>query len=130
MSLGAGDRMAWRLRDRLTSLGIKLALTTVAVLTVVSILLYQQLTSRERQHLVSSKSQAANMVSQLFAASLAAPLDFGDSDAVETELANLRSNGEIIDASVWSLASATPVAELRRGAETTKASLPEEMEAT
>src|SRR6266511_2734851 len=104
----------------ISSLGIKLALATVAVLSLISFLLYEQLTTRERQHLISSKSRAANMVSDLFAASLAAPLDFGDSEAVETELGNLRSNGEIVDAWVWSQDSSDPVARLRKGDDSTE----------
>jgi HAMP domain-containing protein/HPt (histidine-containing phosphotransfer) domain-containing protein len=118
------------LRDRSTSLGIKLALATVVVLSILSILLYQQLTSRERQHLVSSKTRAAIMVSELFAASLAAPLDFGDSDAVETELNNLRSNGEIVEASVWTLGADAPVAELHPNQWTADTALRERSDGT
>src|SRR5689334_5207021 len=94
---------------RTTSLGAKLALATVAVLSLVSIFSFQQLSSRERVHLVKSKTQAAKMVTDLFAASLGAPLDFGDTDAVEVELSNLRTNNEIIDAWVWSGAAPAPV---------------------
>jgi len=92
----------------MTSLGTKLALATVGVLSVISVLLYLQLTSREQQHLISSKTTAAAMVTNLFAASLAAPLDFGDADAMEAELGNLRSNPEIIQAWIWSLGPADP----------------------
>src|SRR5450432_3448620 len=95
------------------SLGTRLAVATVAVLCVVSAALYLELTSRERQHLVSSKTTAATMVSDLFAASLIAPLDFGDTDAVDAELRNLRSNTEIIYAAVWTASSTDPIAELR-----------------
>jgi HAMP domain-containing protein/HPt (histidine-containing phosphotransfer) domain-containing protein len=103
--------MGWSART--TSLGTKLALATVVVLSVVSLFLYQQLTSREREHLLSSKTRAANMVTELFAASLGAPLDFGDVEAVEVELGNLRTNSEITDAAVWS-ASSNLLARLRR----------------
>ena len=99
---------------RMTSLGTKLALATVGVLSVISILLYLQLTSREQQHLLSSKATAATMVTNLFAASLAAPLDFGDADAMETELGNLRSNPEIIQAWIWSVGAAEPSTRLHR----------------
>ncbi len=84
--------MGWS--ERTSSLGTKLALATVLVLSVVSLFMYRQLTSRERDHLVSSKARAANMVSELFATSLAAPLDFGDAEAVDVELGNLRTNSE------------------------------------
>jgi two-component system, chemotaxis family, sensor kinase CheA len=119
-----------RLRNYLSSLGIKLALATVLVLTVVSFLAYQELTSRERQHLVSSKARAAAMVSDLFAASLSAPLDFGDSEAIEAELDNLRSNAEILAARVWSSASPSPVAELQRDFRKADLLLPAEGEGT
>src|SRR5688572_17004858 len=99
---------------RMTSLGTKLALATVGVLSVISVLLYLQLTSREQQHLLSSKTTAAGMVTNLFAASLAAPLDFGDADAIETELGNLRTNPEIIQAWVWSSGTADPITRLHR----------------
>jgi HAMP domain-containing protein/HPt (histidine-containing phosphotransfer) domain-containing protein len=98
----------------MTSLGTKLALATVGVLSVISVLLYLQLTSREQQHLLSSKSTAAGMVTNLFAASLAAPLDFGDAESMETELANLRTNPEIIQAWIWSSVSTDPIARLHR----------------
>jgi HAMP domain-containing protein/HPt (histidine-containing phosphotransfer) domain-containing protein len=98
----------------MTSLGTKLALATVGVLSVISILLYVQLTSRERQHLLSSKTTAAGMVTNLFAASLAAPLDFGDAEAIESELGNLRSNPEIIQAWIWSLGASDPITRLHR----------------
>jgi HAMP domain-containing protein/HPt (histidine-containing phosphotransfer) domain-containing protein len=98
----------------MTSLGTKLALATVGVLSVISILLYVQLTSRERQHLLSSKTTAAGMVTNLFAASLAAPLDFGDAEAMETELGNLRSNPEIIQAWIWPLGASEPITRLHR----------------
>lgn len=99
---------------RMTSLGTKLALATVGVLSVISVLLYLQLTSREQQHLLSSKSTAAGMVTNLFAASLAAPLDFGDAESMETELGNLRTNPEIIQAWIWSLGSGDPITRLHR----------------
>lgn len=99
---------------RMTSLGTKLALATVGVLSVISVLLYLQLTSREQQHLLSSKSTAAGMVTNLFAASLAAPLDFGDAESMETELANLRTNPEIIQAWIWSSVSVDPITRLHR----------------
>jgi len=98
----------------MTSLGTKLALATVGVLSVISALLYLQLTSREQQHLLSSKTTAAGMVTNLFATSLAAPLDFGDAEALETELGNLRSNPDIIQAWIWSAGSADPVTRLHR----------------
>src|SRR5450631_4351717 len=61
-----------------SSVGAKLAVATVGILALVSVLLYVQLTGRERVSLVESKHKAASMVADLFAAGLAAPLDFDD----------------------------------------------------
>src|SRR5215212_858311 len=68
------------------SIGTKLTLATLVVLVLVSVILYRELTRRERQSLLASKETAATMVADLFAASLSAPLDFADNDAVKTEL--------------------------------------------
>jgi HAMP domain-containing protein/HPt (histidine-containing phosphotransfer) domain-containing protein len=113
---------------RMTSLGTKLALATVGVLSVISILLYLQLTSREQQHLLSSKTTAAGMVTNLFAASLAAPLDFGDADAMETELGNLRTNPEIIQAWIWSQGADDPITRLHREASLAEAPPPKRLD--
>ncbi len=96
------------------SLGTKLALLTVAVLVAASSLLYVELTGRERTALISAKAKAASMVADLFAASLDAALDFGDADAVNAALDNIKSNAEVVCATVWSTEE-KPVAELRRG---------------
>ena len=67
---------------RLASLGTKLGLATVMVLAVVSTVLYFELTRRELTSLLGAKRTAALMVTDLFAASLGAPVDFGDTDAI------------------------------------------------
>lgn len=83
------------------SIGAKLALATTGVLLVVSSLLFRELTRREQEALVTSKATAAAMVADLFAASLAAPLDFEDADAVHSELKNLEANPEVRCAAVF-----------------------------
>ncbi len=97
------------------SLGTKLALTTVAVLVLASLLVYFELAGRERRALVSAKSTAAAMVADLFAESLSAPLDFGDSDAVEAELAHVRPNADVTCAAVWLGQGGKPIARFDRG---------------
>ncbi len=93
------------------SLGTKLALATVLVLAIVSLLLYVQLTGRERRSLVDSKHKAASMVADLFAVSLAAPLDFDDAEAIDKELDDLRTNPEIVCARVWTAKGDKPSVE-------------------
>jgi signal transduction histidine kinase len=100
-------------RPPFTSIGAKLALATVAVLVATSALLYFELSRREHQGLVTAKVMAGAMVADLFAASLGAPLDFADGDAVQAELANLRKNPEVSCAAVWQGDDPRPIAELR-----------------
>jgi methyl-accepting chemotaxis protein len=55
------------------------------------------------------------MVADLFAASLSAPLDFADNEAIETELRHLEKNGEVQCAAVFLKDEAKPVATIERG---------------
>jgi len=84
------------------SVGTKLAVATVLVLAGLSFLLLKELTQRERKQLIGAKSIAGSMVTDLFAASCAAPLVFADNDAVTVELDKLRSNKSIVYAAVYS----------------------------
>jgi two-component system chemotaxis sensor kinase CheA len=103
---------------RMVSIGTKLALATMTVLSVASALLFVELTGRERQSLVRAKETAADMVADLFAASLSAPLDFADADAIEKELDNARSNPIVTCAAAWLDAPGTrPTAPTVRGSE-------------
>jgi two-component system chemotaxis sensor kinase CheA len=101
------------------SIGTKLTIATLAVLLLVSVLLYRELTRRERQSLLAAKETAAMMVADLFAASLSAPLDFADNEAVETELRHLEQNGEVECAAVFLKGATTPVARIERGCDAT-----------
>ena len=84
------------------SVGTKLAVATVLVLAGLSFLLFKELTQRERKQLIGAKSIAGSMVTDLFAASCAAPLVFADNDAVTVELEKLHSNKSIVYAAVYS----------------------------
>ncbi len=89
-------------RRRFVSVGTKLAVVTVLVLATLSFVLFKELTQRERRRLIEAKSVAGSMVTDLFAASCAAPLVFADNDAVAVELEKLRSNRAIVYAAVYS----------------------------
>ncbi len=84
----------------------------VAVVTVVSAAVFFEVSSRERESLVRSKEQAATAVADLFAATVAAPLDFGDPDAVRAELKNLEANRDVVYAAAWLAGAKAPVAEI------------------
>jgi two-component system, chemotaxis family, sensor kinase CheA len=94
------------------SLPIKLLIGTVGILALVSAILYESLSERERTHLVDAKKQAAGMVADLFAATVAAPLDFGDNEALNTELSHLAKNPDVVYAAVYARGTDEPVAEL------------------
>ncbi|HEY8073361.1 MAG TPA: HAMP domain-containing protein [Labilithrix sp.] len=99
-------------------IGARLALATVSVLVLASLVLYSELTRREHQSLVREKTTAAAMVADLFAASLSAPLDFADQDAIESEVRNLESNPDVSCIAVFGK-SAEPLAKLARGCDAT-----------
>jgi len=101
----------------MTSLGTKLALATVGVLVVASTLLFFELTRREWRGLVDAKTQAASMVAYLFAASVAAPVDFVDTDpeSLQTEIGHLATNPDVTCAAVWSAPGGKMLGKLDRG---------------
>lgn len=103
-------------RARDLSVGTKLALGIAAVVVALFVVVFLQISQRERQALVETKRSAATMTADLVATTLAAPLDFGDSDAIQVELDHVRQNRAIVGAVVWGadgavvgqLADATP----------------------
>ncbi len=66
-----------------------------------SVILFVELADRERQSLVRAKEIAAAMLADLFSASLAAPLDFADTEAIEKEIADVRASPIVTCAAVW-----------------------------
>lgn len=97
---------------RFVSLGLKLTLGMITVLSVVSAVVFVEVTGRERRGLVSAKETAAIMVADLFASSLVAPLDFGDAEAVDAEVKHLKTNRDLVYTGVWLGDRARPIAEL------------------
>jgi PAS domain-containing protein len=104
-----GRSHAPSLGSRLVSIGWKLGLSVVLVVTAAMAFAFFHFTAREKDGLVEAKRQAAVMVADLFAASLRAPLDFGDEDAVKSELENLKQNRDVTAAAVWLTGRDTPI---------------------
>jgi len=92
------------------SLGAKLAMATVAVLLIVSVVVYAVLTRAARHTLLDDKTKAAAIVADLFAANVTAPLDFGDDKDVDHELQNLTVDRDLSYAAVWRDGNPRPVA--------------------
>jgi two-component system, chemotaxis family, sensor kinase CheA len=107
-----GEDIAGAAQGSSLSIGARLAVATVAVLALVSGLVYYELSQRELTALVAAKTTAASMVADLFAESLAAPLDFGDAEAIAAELSHLDANPEVSCAAVWEGDAPTPVAKI------------------
>jgi hypothetical protein len=104
-----GQSRAPGFTSRLVSIGWKLGLAVVVVVTTAMAVAFFHFTAREKAGLVDAKQQAAEMVADLFAASLRAPLDFVDEGAVKSELDNLRQNRDVIEASVWLTGRDAPI---------------------
>jgi two-component system, chemotaxis family, sensor kinase CheA len=99
-------------RPRFLSIGTKFVGFVVVLLSLGGLVLYVELVEREWRSLVRAKQTAAAMVADLFAASLVAPLDFGDTATIEKDLDNLGQNGDVVYATVRAEGSASPLAAL------------------
>src|SRR5262245_43068219 len=94
---GRGDA-----RQRSFSVGGKLASATIALMLVVTAVVYSKLSAYQREHLLSAKQTAALAVTRLFADSCAAPIVFGDNAAISESLQRLGRSDDILYAAVWS----------------------------
>ncbi len=92
------------------SLGVRLGLGVIAVVGVATAVGFAWISEREHQGMIRAKRTAAEMVSDLFAASLGAALDFGDRDAVDAEIGHLRRNPDVSFAVVHATGAAQPFA--------------------
>lgn len=101
--------------DGFVSIGAKLALAVVIAVGSATALAFVHFTNREHDTIVEAKRQAAVMVVDLFVASLRAPLDFDDQDAIHVELENLRQNRDVTRAIVWRAGKPEPVARMGEG---------------
>jgi two-component system, chemotaxis family, sensor kinase CheA len=88
--------LVWRL-----SLGPRFALWALLVLSAVFLVLYFQLVRRELQRLVDSKMTAGQMLADVVARELQAPLEFRDDDAIAAELRKLDGSPAIRSVQVW-----------------------------
>ncbi len=93
------------------SIRAKLALILLVALLPGSLFVAWQGAARAREGLVSSKLLAVSMVTDLFAASLVAPLDFADPVAVRSEIEHLRTNPDVLYVAVYDAGGYTPLAE-------------------
>ncbi|MCA9643754.1 MAG: Hpt domain-containing protein, partial [Myxococcales bacterium] len=100
------------LSGRFFSIGAKLSLMVVVVLSLASLFVVSELSGRARAQLIQQKQTAANMVVDLFAATVSAAADFGDEEELKGEVKNLGSNQDIVYAAVWIEGGQKPVAQL------------------
>ena len=95
------------------SLGTRLALTIGLVFTILSALLFIELTSRERDAIMHSKEVAAANVADLFASGVSAALDFSDVDAIDASIKDFASSYDVTCAAVWQGDDTKPIAAFR-----------------
>ncbi len=89
-------------RGHRTSVGTRVALTTMCVLGTVAALLAWQLSERELVRLVASKRAAGEMLADVVARDLSAALEFGDDDAVGKAIDHLAQSTQVSHVSVFS----------------------------
>ncbi len=115
------------LRRRFVSVGWKLAGSTVAVVAVLAVATHVVVSNKERQSLMTSKQAGADMLIELSAAGLSAPLAFGDDQGVQEQVNLLAANEDVVYAAAWSVSMEAPdrigarLGELRRDAITIEA---------
>jgi len=101
------------LSARFVPIGLKFAVVSLLVVGIATAVAFFQATHRERERLIDAKRIAADMVADLLAQSLEAPLDFGDEDALRKEIDHLRQNKDVTYAAVWRTGEAEPWLDLR-----------------
>ena len=94
------------------SLGVKITITTVGLLLVVSCLVSSELLFRARASVLSSKAESVAAISDVLAEGLVSALDFEDADSAASELSNLRANADVLYAAAWLEGRAAPLASL------------------
>jgi two-component system chemotaxis sensor kinase CheA len=105
---------------RLASIGLKLSAATVGVVAVLALCVYSVLIRYEHRNMMASKEAAASMVTELYVATAAAPLTFGDQKGVEDVVALLSANDDVVYAAAYGVNDegtglGQRLGELRRG---------------
>ena len=101
---GLSPTFSWRAAapPRGLSVGGKLAGATIALMVLVTAIVFSELSAYQREHLLQAKQMAALAVTRLFADSCAAPIVFGDNVAIADTLQRLDKSDDIPYAGVWS----------------------------
>ncbi len=86
---------------RFVSVGTKLAAAMLAVLGLVTLYEYFEISHREREERLESSERGARMVTELFAAGVTAPLSFSDDSGVREHLSLLMTNSSVVYGAVW-----------------------------
>jgi signal transduction histidine kinase len=100
---GSAPTFSWRAAApaRVISVGAKLAGATIALMVIVTAIVFSELSAYQREHLLQARQAAAVAVTRLFADSCAAPIVFGDNVAISDALQRLAKGGDIPYAAVF-----------------------------
>ncbi len=86
---------------RYLPIGLKLAAFVIVMFALVGAYGARHLSEQDRGRLYSSKGAAAEMLSELLVATISPAVDFGDAEALTSELGHLRANRDVLYAGVW-----------------------------
>lgn len=100
--------------NRFLTLSTKLMLSVVVVVALSAFLVANGLGRAARGRQIEAKATAVSMLSDLLAESLAPAVDFGDADAVSTQIQHLQMNRDLTYAGVWGRTGDEPIAEVGR----------------
>jgi signal transduction histidine kinase len=99
------------------SRGVGVTLAVVLALLAAMALMFVRLTERDRRNVFAARASSAGALADLFAANVAAPLEFEDPESARTAAEMLRANRAILGAAVYAAEREAPFAVfLRPGA--------------
>lgn len=96
------------------TVGRKLAAVTVIIILLVTTLVTRMIAGRERDRVLRTREATAEVTANLLAASLVAPVDFADLDAIESDLSHLSTNRDVLWGAVFTEDAKTPAALMHR----------------
>ncbi len=94
-------------KQRFVSVGTKLASATMALVLLVTAVVYVALSRHEREGLLRAKELSAHAVTSLFAATSASAVVFDDESAVADDLLLLGRGEDVVYAAIWSVHDGT-----------------------
>jgi signal transduction histidine kinase len=100
------------------SRGVGVTFAVVFALLLAMALMFFRLTARERRSVLTARESSGGALADLFAANVAAPLEFEDPESARTAAEMLRANAAVLGASVYAEGREAPFAVFLRPGQT------------